>query len=90
MIETYLIFNDIKNKLKLDFFSENGFIPYTNQVWVKYWQTEGKRKPILWASITRRGKILINGEDGQTIIISSDKEEVRKKLRLFFLDNLLN
>ncbi len=80
----------IKNKLKLDFLIENGFSPYTTQVWVKYWQIDGKRKPILWASVTRNGKMLLNKEDGETLVISSDKEEVRQKLRLFFLDNLLN
>jgi hypothetical protein len=34
--------------------------------------------------------MLINGVDGQTIIISSDKEEVKQKLRLFFLNNILD
>lgn len=74
----------------MDFFIENGFVPYTSQVWVKYWHSEIGRKPILWASVTRRGKMLINGVDGQTIIISSDKEEVKQKLRLFFLNNILD
>lgn len=74
----------------MDFLIENGFSPYTTQVWVKYWQIDGVRKPILWASVTRNGKMLLNKEDGETLVISSDKEEVRQKLRLFFLDNLLN
>ena len=74
----------------MDFLIENGFLPYTTQVWVKYWQIDGVRKPILWASVTRNGKMLLNKEDGETLVISSDKEEVRQKLRLFFLDNLLN
>lgn len=74
----------------MDFLSDNGFIPYTTQVWVKYWSINGIRKPVLWASVTRNGKILINKEDGEFVIISSNKDEVKQKLRIFFLDNLLN
>jgi hypothetical protein len=74
----------------LIFLSEIGFVPYTGQnLWIKYISEDNSRKPFLYATVLRSGKIVISNTSGNVIITSAKKEEIFEKLRILFLDIIL-